>query len=326
MNFSKAIEGFLLSFRIDHSSRTVKLYELYLKIVCDWLQNPPVSEINTEYLRRFMVYLKSEYEPHRVSSSTRKGRPLSEAAQDNYWKAIRSCFNWLHENGVISENPARDLDRPKVVKPVPEPLTEKEVKRLLFYAQNVKVIRENGPSYHRHRPTARRNVALILVLLDCGIRVGELSRLTFADLRLEVGELHIRPFETGRKSQERYIPLGKRTRKALWLYLSGLEEPDPTHRLFGLTPASTRQLLYRIAAAAEVENCHPHRFRHTFAIEYLRNGGDVFTLQRILGHSSLDMVNYYLKLVQTDLEHTTPFDIRTFSIFSFPSWTILFKR
>ena len=301
MRFSKAIEGFLLSFRIDHSSQTAKLYELYLRIACDWLQDPPVSEIDTEYLLRFMLYLKSDYTPNRVTASTRHGRPLSEAAQDNYWKAIRSCFGWLHENDVIQSNPARDLARPKVVKPEPNPFTEDQVKRLLFYAQNVKVSQSDGPSFHRHRPTARRNVAMILVLLDCGVRVGELARLTFADLRLDVGEIHIRPFETGKKSQERYIPLGRRTRKALWLYLSSLESPDPRHRLFGLQPNSIRQLLFRVAAAAQVPGCHPHRFRHTFAIEYLRNGGDVFTLQRILGHSTLDMVNYYLKLVQTDL-------------------------
>jgi hypothetical protein len=84
MHFSKEIEGFLLSFRIDHSIQTAKLYELYLKIACDWLKDPPVLAIYTEFLRRFMVYHKSEYEPNRVSSSTRHGRPLSKAAQDNY--------------------------------------------------------------------------------------------------------------------------------------------------------------------------------------------------------------------------------------------------
>jgi integrase/recombinase XerD len=302
LTFSQAIAGFLLSFRIDHSSQTAKLYELYLKIACDFLEDPPLSEINTEYLRRFILYLKSDYEPNRVSTSTRKGRPLSNAAQDNYWKALRSCFRWLHENDLVDPNPTLDLARPKVTKPVPEPFSEDELQRLIFHAQKVKVSPDEGQSYYRHRPTARRNVAMILVLLDCGVRVGELARLTFADLRLEVGEIHVRPYETGKKSQERYIPLGKRTRKALWLYLSGLDQPDPSHRLFGLKAASVRQLLYRIASSAEVPNTHPHRFRHTFAIEYLRNGGDVFTLQRILGHATLDMVNYYLKLVQTDLE------------------------
>jgi integrase/recombinase XerD len=301
--FSKAIEGFLLSFKIDHSPNTVKLYELYLGIACDWMDDPPISKIDTQYLRRFMVYLKTDYDPNRVGSSTRKHKPLGPSARDNHWKALRSCFRWLHEYEIIEDNPTLDLARPKVPKKEPDPFSEDDIKKLLYAAAYVKVTRD-GKTFYRGRPTARRNIALILLLLDTGIRLGELSRLKFADLRLDVGDIHIRPYSTGRKSRERYLPLGKRTRKALWLYLSSIEDPDPTHRLFGLDKTPIQQLLYRIAKQEEVPKTHPHRFRHTFAIEYLRNGGDVFTLQRILGHSTLDMVNYYLKLVQTDLEET----------------------
>jgi site-specific recombinase XerC len=95
----------------------------------------------------------------------------------------------------------------------------------------------------------------------------------------------------------RTVYLGKTTRNAMWYYLVDPEDAnDPDAPVFldqhgrHFNPGSLRQLIKDIADRAGVKDAYPHKFRHTFAITYLRSGGDIFTLQSLLGHSSLEMV------------------------------------
>ncbi|HLO28010.1 MAG TPA: tyrosine-type recombinase/integrase [Anaerolineales bacterium] len=78
--------------------------------------------------------------------------------------------------------------------------------------------------------------------------------------------------------------------------------PFVVRRQRGFSPDALRHLIKSIAAKAGVKKAYPHRFRHTFAITYLRSGGDVFTLQTLLGHGSLDMVRHYARIAQMDVE------------------------
>ena len=124
-----------------------------------------------------------------------------------------------------------------------------------------------------------------------------------ADVDLKTGKV----FVTGKGSKERHCYLGTTTRRSLWRYLADREnDPDAplftTHDDRPLQRTWLRKVVATLGDRAGVSNAHPHRFRHTFAVQFLRNGGDIFTLQMLLGHSSLEMVKYYARLAAIDAE------------------------
>lgn len=125
-------------------------------------------------------------------------------------------------------------------------------------------------------------------------------RLKISNVNLESEELIIQPYTTGKKSKPRVIPIGKSLKRALWLYINK-NDLLANNYLFELKPSSIGSLFDRISNRTGILDIHAHRFRHTFAIEYLRNGGNIFTLKYLLGHSTLKMVNYYLQLANSDL-------------------------
>ncbi len=161
------------------------------------------------------------------------------------------------------------------------------------------------------RPTANRDQAILLTLLDSGIRASEFSALRVDDFEAKRGKLEIRHgVEGGAKGGKgRVVYLGKTARHAVWRYLAEREDgEEPNAPLFtvrrgrAFNPGTLRHLIKNTAARAGVKKAYPHKFRHTFAITYLRSGGDVFTLQSLLGHGSLDMVRHYARIAQVDIE------------------------
>jgi integrase/recombinase XerD len=117
------------------------------------------------------------------------------------------------------------------------------------------------------------------------------------------GTLHV----VGKGAKERIEPLGTTARRALVRYLGTRARASATDSLFtgrqgALSQRGTQQAIARLGRRAGVDTrCSPHTFRHTFARGYLVNGGDVFSLQQILGHATLDMVRRYVTLSEADL-------------------------
>ena len=231
---------------------------------------------------------------------------LSDKTTLNFYTTLSSFWSWLTSEGLADENVVRKLPTPKAPLPVVEPFTKEEPTDLTKACHKTCEWRTpTGKTTRWLRSTARRDEAVVLLLIDTGLRASELCHLLRKDVDLKQGSIVVR---RGKGGVGRIVYLGRRSRRVLWRYLAEREEDDPDEFLFltqrrrPLTPNQLLQRVKRLGERAGVEGVHPHRFRHTFAIQYLRNGGDVFTLQRLLGHSSLAMVKRYLRLVRDDLK------------------------
>lgn len=212
----KAIEGFCLSKAADDLSPSrIKRYRGCLKLLSNYLENPESTEITQEDLQRFIVWLKTEYKPKRFSGDQ---SPLSRASLDNYWIAIRSFYAWASREFNI-KRPDKDLERPKYQSDPIEPLTRADIDKLL------QACKMTGGTENRYpRPTAKRDQAIIMLLLDTGIRRGELERLRIEALtkddRTGKYKIRIRPYRSGVKSQSRIVYTGNSASRYLWHYLA----------------------------------------------------------------------------------------------------------
>lgn len=292
MNLSKVVEGFFVVRRTRLAVTTVTNYRYcFDKLIARYGPNKPFQEITTEDIRRFTDYLR--------------GMGLSErSVHDNLvicsvlWTFAASEFGYPH---VV-----KGIELPKYDDKLIIPFTVEETKALVKAAEWTSGWdTRTGKQTRSKRPTTRRDVAIILTLLDTGIRVSELCNLTMKDYQSDTGRLHIRH---GKGNKSRYVFAGMRAQKAIWRYVLERDRVRPADPLFASKTENTlernnvRHTLGIIGQNAGVIGVHPHRFRHTFAVEFLRNGGNVFELKRILGHEKLATVEIYLELASVDIQ------------------------
>ncbi|MCL4465487.1 MAG: tyrosine-type recombinase/integrase [Chloroflexi bacterium] len=228
----------------------------------------------------------------------------------NYHMALASFFAWASREFKI-DDPTDRVELPRFQSKPIEPLTKEEVQAMVRACELAKPAETNGrKSFQMVRRTGLRDMAVLLTLLDTGLRVSEICALRIGDVDLDTGQVEIRhgPRGGAKGGKGRVVFLGKEARHYVWRYLASRESKEDLEApLFAgawdrpMTQNSLRLLVKSLAAKAGVRNCYPHKFRHTFAITYLRSGGDVFTLQALLGPSSLDMVRHYSMISQVDL-------------------------
>lgn len=274
LGLENLINGFKLSCQVEGKSpKTIEWYTSFLAVLkrfLDQQQLPThVQHIEKSHIRDFIRYLQTEARtPH-------THRPLSPATVQGYVRTLKAFFPWLNREDYVSLNPMVKIPIPKAPTKMLNTLTVEHIKRLVDLCRRADAI-------------GNRNLSILLLLLDSGIRVSELVAIDLDDLNLTEGYIGIRGAKGGK---ERAVPIGSLAQKALWKYIYNYRPEPLTHsvkRLFlndkglPLTRNGIQQMLRRCGKKAGITGvrCSPHTFRHTFAKNYLLNGGDIFSLQK----------------------------------------------
>jgi len=255
-----------------------------------------VTQISQHEIRAFILYLQQKkcFSNHRFNHAQDRG--LSGHTVNCYLRSLRIFFSWLVSEDVIEANPFDRVRIPRPARKIIPTFSDSQIQQLL------NVIDTRAPEGYR-------NYTIILTLLDTGMRVSELCHLKVDNIWLEDGMLKV----LGKGNKERLIPIGKRVQRLLWRYINRYRPEAVTANsnfVFltkdgrPLTKDRVEKIMTYYGKKAELKGvrCSPHTLRHSAAVRFLRNGGDVFSLQRMLGHASLEMTRKYCELADIDVK------------------------
>ena len=262
------------------------------------LDDIDIKDIDLEFIRKidtsevfdFLSYLANDRNPDPDSPSPDLG--IAPSARARKLSAIKSFYKYLTvRTKLLDENPVAELEYPKLRKSLPKYLTLEESSRLL---QSV-----SGPN-------EKRDYAILMLFLNCGIRRSELVGLNITD----VYEDRIRV--VGKGNKERFVYFGSACRKAIDAYLIERRKVVLTDNraLFGsrdrnrISVTAVHRLVKNALLQAGLDSAQfsAHKLRHTAATMMLSGGVDVKTVQEVLGHENLNTTQIYTHIENTELK------------------------
>ncbi len=235
----------------------------------------------------FLSYLANDRPKHPDS----KAQGIGSAARARKLSAIKSFYKYLTvRTKQLQENPVKDMEYPKLRRSLPRYLTLEQSQRLLQAVSG---------------PNAKRDLAILMIFLSCGIRISELVGLNLSD----VYEDRIRV--VGKGNKERIVFLGAACARAIEDYLPIRNKMvlSDNNALFGsrdsnrISVSAVHRLVKKhlLAAGLDASQFSAHKLRHTAATMMLSGGVDVKTVQEVLGHENLNTTQIYTHIENTEL-------------------------
>lgn len=269
--------------------RTLSDYHMLMSYFLQWLNETypdikTINQINAAILRAYTIYLSEE----RYNEQTGK-KGLSPYTVNVRLRFLRAFFNALYREEIVNKNPVEGISLMRVDEDTFEPLTDEEIERLL-----------GSPNTREYAQF--RDLVIMYLMLDTGMRISEICNLELQDIDFKTRAI-ILPAHKNKNRKPRIMPLSNHVVKLLLELVTENKAHFDTNYVFlsnygtQYNPNSFRRrlLIYKEKAGIE-KRVSPHLFRHMFCRNYILNGGDIFTLQRIAGHADISTTRKYVQM------------------------------
>lgn len=284
-----------------------QIHRMHARHLAALRRTPGTIRYYSDCVRRLEEFLEAQGLPDDADGLTKshlldlmlhlRERGLSPGGEHAVMRGLRATFRWAADEELITRDPTRKLKLstpPATLPPAVQPHEAKEALRLASLTDH-----------------PLRDRAILLTMLDTGVRMGELLQLRLDDVDLTRGVLRVRA-ETSKRKKERGIPFGVKLGRAISLYERRERQParPSVQELFlnrsgmPLTKGVVEHLTAGLAERMGVPRSHlaPHAWRRAFATACLRGGVDIHALRLMLGHSTIEQSAVYLRYVPEDLQ------------------------
>lgn len=280
MLIAEAVQGFYRRCKAEGvSANTIKTYSYHFYRFIHHLfadGKEKIEDVKTDDIRKYLIGMQDAgYSPHTVA---------------DVYRSISCFFSWLYTENMIVENPMQRVKKPKVPKEFARTFSHGEVRMMFDFW-------DKGTFY------GYRNFFIINLLLGTGIRKSELLQLSLTDIDFDARVLLIR----GKGDKQRFVPLSKMMVRLLRNYLLKRKNyladvNQDSNALFvnrlgrRLGQSGLEEIFAKMKKGLKIDKrrLSPHTFRHTFSRAFLSNGGNLFSLQDILGHEDIATTRIYV--------------------------------
>ena len=283
MDIRRCYELFLTDRKVSGCSEaTLRFYEYVIGKLLRFIEENSLDS-SVESIHQHILPFFSHLQKQNLSPST----------YHTLFRGLRVFTRFLHQENYVKD----EIRLPKVKQPhtTISPLNPSQMKTILH-------------SFDTKIYLGMRNYTIIRLFLDTGMRLSELSRLQLMNVNLEEGFVLV----NGKGAKDRYIPIGRSTIKCMWKYIKKRAIMDVntnaylflTQRGTTLSPRGVQIVFRSLKKKLNLDDrkLSPHLLRHSFALAYIENGGDPFSLQRILGHTDQTTTSKYVNMARNNVK------------------------